>query len=55
MADVGELFRQTLGMGMVERPATLCEECGLELAAGSPDLRLELTDDDQPIAYCLEC
>jgi len=32
-----------------------CQECGVELAGDSPDLRLELTDDDAPVAYCLEC
>jgi hypothetical protein len=24
-------------------------------ASDSPDLRLELTDDDEPIVYCPEC
>ena len=32
-----------------------CQECGVELVADSPELRLELTDDDEPIFYCAEC
>jgi hypothetical protein len=32
-----------------------CQECGRELAADSHDLRLELTDDDEPIVYCIKC
>lgn len=32
-----------------------CEECGLELAGDSAELRLELTDDDELIVYCAEC
>jgi hypothetical protein len=40
---------------MVEPVTVPCQECGLELAADSPDLRLELTDDDEPLVYCLEC
>ena len=28
---------------------------GSRLAADSPDLRLELTCDGEPIAYCLVC
>jgi len=32
-----------------------CQECGVELAAGSPDLRLKLTCDDEPLVYCVEC
>ena len=42
----------------VERldPVTVpCPECGVEFAADSPDLRLELTCDDEPIVYCTEC
>jgi hypothetical protein len=27
----------------------------VELAADSPELRLELTCDDEPIVYCAEC
>jgi hypothetical protein len=29
-----------------------CEECGVELAADSPDLRLELTCDGVLLMYC---
>jgi hypothetical protein len=25
------------------------------VASDSPELRLELTDDDEPIVYCVEC
>jgi hypothetical protein len=32
-----------------------CLECGVELAAESPDLRVELTDDDQLCVYCEQC
>jgi len=31
------------------------EECGVDLAADSPELRLELTCDDEPLVYCGEC
>jgi hypothetical protein len=40
---------------MVEPVTVPCQECGVELAGDSPDLRLELTYDDLPIVYCLEC
>jgi hypothetical protein len=33
----------------------LCQECGVELAADSPNLRLELTCDDEPIVCCAAC
>lgn len=42
----------------VERsdPVTVpCHECGSKLAADSPDLLLELIDDDEPIVYCSMC
>jgi hypothetical protein len=32
-----------------------CEECGVELAADSPDLRLELTCDGVLLTYCASC
>jgi hypothetical protein len=32
-----------------------CLECATELAADSPDLRLELTMDNEPVVYCGEC
>jgi hypothetical protein len=33
-----------------------CQECAVELAGDSPDLRLELTyDDDEPVYYCKAC
>ena len=41
--------------GMVEPVTVLWQECGAELAGDSPDLRLELTCDDEPIVYCAEC
>jgi hypothetical protein len=31
-----------------------CQECRVELAADSPELRLELTCDDEPLVYCAE-
>ena len=39
---------------MVESVTVPCQECGVELAGDSPDLRLELTCDDEPIVYCVE-
>jgi hypothetical protein len=30
-------------------------ECRRELASDSPELRLELTYDDEPIVYCEAC
>lgn len=41
--------------GMVEPVTVLCQECGVQLAADSPALRLMLTCDDEPIVYCAEC
>ena len=40
---------------MVESVTVACQECGVELAGDSPDLRLELTCDDEPLVYCEEC
>jgi hypothetical protein len=40
---------------MLEPVTVPCQECGVELAADSPELRLELTDDDEPVLYCLGC
>jgi hypothetical protein len=40
---------------MIERVAVPCQECDVDLAADSPELRLELTVDDEPIVYCLGC
>jgi hypothetical protein len=40
----------------VSEPATVaCVQCRRELAADSPELRIELTDDDEPLYYCAEC
>jgi hypothetical protein len=37
-------------------PVTVpCPECGIELAAESPALRLELTCNDEPFVYCADC
>ena len=42
---------------MVRLPAVLdrvtvpCEQCGVELAGDSPDFRLNLTCDDEPLFY----
>jgi hypothetical protein len=30
-------------------------ECQRELAADSPELRIELTENDEPLYYCLKC
>jgi hypothetical protein len=40
---------------VVEPVRVTCPECGVELAGDSPDLRLELTCDDEPIVYWQEC
>jgi hypothetical protein len=40
---------------MVEPTTVPCQECGVELAADSPELRLELTCDDEPTVYCTDC
>ena len=40
---------------MLEAVTVTCQECGVELAGDSPELRLELTYDDEPIVYCAEC
>jgi hypothetical protein len=39
----------------VEPVTVTCQECGVDLAADSPALRLELTYDVEPIVYCSEC
>jgi hypothetical protein len=37
-------------------PVTVpCQECGRDLAADSPELRLMLTCDEEPIIYCETC
>jgi hypothetical protein len=40
---------------MVERVTVGRQECGRELAADNPELRLELTDDDELVVYCEAC
>jgi hypothetical protein len=40
---------------MVEPVTVPCLECKRELEADSPDLRLELTYDDEPLVYCVDC
>ena len=32
-----------------------CQECGAEMPADSPSVRLEITCDDELITYCSEC
>jgi hypothetical protein len=32
-----------------------CQESSVELTADRPELRLELTCDDEPLVYCAEC
>jgi hypothetical protein len=40
----------------VVEPVTVpCQECGVELAGDSPELRIELTYDDEWVVYCVEC
>ena len=40
---------------MADTATVRCHECRVELAADSPALRLELTYDDELIAYCEAC
>jgi hypothetical protein len=40
---------------MLEPVTVACQESGRELTADSPELRLELTCDNEPIVYCSEC
>jgi hypothetical protein len=40
---------------MVDPRTVPCQECGRQLAGDSPEFRLELTDDDEPLTYCVEC
>ena len=40
---------------MLEPVTVPCQECDVELAADSPDLRLNLTCDDEALVYCVEC
>lgn len=40
---------------MPEQVTAACQECGVELAGASPELRLELTCDHEPLVYCLAC
>jgi hypothetical protein len=40
----------------MHQPVTaVCLDCGVELAADSPDFRVELTDDDQLYVWCEQC
>lgn len=48
--EQGLRWLQTQGAVTVD-----CQECGVELAGDSPELRLMLTCDDEPIVYCVEC
>jgi hypothetical protein len=32
-----------------------CQECGIELAADSPELQIELSYDDEWVVYCVKC
>jgi hypothetical protein len=36
-------------------PHASCQECGVKLAPDSPDLRLEITCDDELLTYCKPC
>jgi hypothetical protein len=40
---------------VLELATVPCIECDTEHGPDSPDLRVELTDDDQLIVYCAEC
>jgi hypothetical protein len=54
LASTNELS-QSHFTAMVEPTTVPCQECGVELAADSPELRLELTCDDEPTVYCTDC
>jgi hypothetical protein len=40
---------------MVEPVTVPCQARRVELTGDSPALRLELTCDDEPLVYCVEC
>jgi len=40
---------------MLQPVTAPCQECGRELAGDSPELRLELTDEDELVVYCAVC
>ena len=40
---------------MLEPVTVPCLECGVELAGDSPELRRELTCDNEPFVFCPEC
>jgi hypothetical protein len=39
----------------LSQPMMACQECGAELSADSPALRVELAYDDEWVVYCQEC
>ena len=39
----------------VEPVTVPCQQCSVELAADSLQLRLELTCADEPLVYCVDC
>jgi hypothetical protein len=43
------------GTEALDRATLPYQECSVDLAGDSPELRLELTCDDEPIVYCEEC
>ena len=62
---MGSLLARVAGVKAAHQPHTqsvlrpitaACAECGRELEAESPELRVELTDDDDElVVYCETC
>jgi hypothetical protein len=52
---LARLLRSGQTCGVFEPARVICMECRRELAADSPELRIELTEDDEPLYYCLAC
>jgi hypothetical protein len=47
--------RRSRPEALAPRTHAVLYECGVDLADDSPELRLELTCDDEPIVYCEAC
>ena len=52
---LGRLVETCRPSTMLDQVTVPCQDCGAKLASDSPELRLELADDDEPVVYCLEC
>jgi hypothetical protein len=48
-------YGQMVDVDRVHPVTVTCQECEVELAADSPERRLELTCDDELLAYCEAC